>query len=111
MASWYSLPVVQDFRDRYVDSELASIRRELQAFKELVGSNRASDKEAIALALTAAEKAVNKAEEANEKRLEGLNEIRGIVTDRIASIEGRFQVIITLSAIVGIGVAVYGLFR
>ncbi len=97
--------------------------RDLQALRDLLESNRKSDKEAIALALSAAEKAVDKANEANEKRLDGLNELRQLASDqaatyarkdvteqrletlneRVSLIEGRFLAIATIGTIFGIG--------
>jgi hypothetical protein len=44
----------------------------------------AAQKDRVQIALDAAEKAVAKAEVATEKRLEGLNELRGLVSDQQA---------------------------
>ena len=105
--------------------------RDLQALRDLVDSNRKSDKEAIALALTAAEKAVDKANEANEKRLDGLNELRALASDqastfarkdvtdtkldtlseKVSSMEGRLLAIATIGTIFGIGGVVFALVK
>ncbi len=116
--------------------QIEGLRREIAAFKELMLANRASDKEAIAIALAAAKEAVTKAEIANEKRLDLLNEYRtqtretvadyvrqdvygpqheilrqevNSVADRVASIEGRFLGLAGISAIIAGAVAIYGL--
>lgn len=101
--------------------------RDLQSLRDLFESNRKSDKEAIVLALSSAEKAVDRANEANEKRLDGLNELRALANDqsatfarkevidtridslaeRISSIEGRFLAIATIGTIVGIAGAIF----
>lgn len=103
--------------------------RDLQALRDLFESNRKSDKEAIALALSAAEKAVDKANEANEKRLDGLNELRALTNDqaatyarkdvtdakletlseKVASIEGRFLAIGVIGTVFGIGGVIFAL--
>lgn len=103
--------------------------RDLQALRDLFEANRKSDKEAIALALQAAEKAVDKANEANEKRLDGLNELRALANDqsstyarkdvtdakletlgeKVASIEGRFLAIGLIGTVFGIGGVVFAL--
>ncbi len=117
-------------------SQIEGIRREMAAFKELMLAMRASDKEALAIALVAADRAVTKAEIANEKRLDLLNEYRtqtretvadyvrqdvygpqhellrgevNAVADRVASIEGRFLGLAGVSAIIAGVVAIYGL--
>ena len=113
-------------------------RRDLEALEKLFTHDRTSDKEAIALALNAAEKAVTKADIANEKRLDGLNELRQLtndqaanfvnrevaeqrwaqheefirtLTDRIAAIEGRMTAIAAAAALLGIASGMYALFR
>lgn len=105
--------------------------RDLQALRDLFDSNRKSDKEAIGLALNAAEKAVDKANEANEKRLDGLNELRALANDqsatyarkdvtetriellaeRVSSIEGRFLAIATIGTIFGIGGVIFAILK
>lgn len=52
---------------------------------------RAADALAIAAALTAAERAVAKAEIAAEKRFEGLNELRKVVNDVVATLITRSE--------------------
>lgn len=115
----------------YVDVQLAAIR-------ELVNQARVSDKEAIAIALTASQKAVDKAEDAQDARLALLNEFRGQMADqarsylrtdeaslrfgnievgisslnnRLATIEGRFLAVATVGVFVSIGAAVYAVLR
>lgn len=112
--------------------------RDLQALRDLFESNRKSDKEAIALALTSAEKAVDKANEANEKRLDGLNELRSmaqdqansylrrdvydtqhralgdkvdILAERVSGIEGRFLAIGIVGTLFGIGGVILALLK
>lgn len=115
----------------YVDVQLAAIR-------ELVNQARVSDKEAIAIALSASEKALDKAESAQDARLALLNEFRGQAADqaraymradeasvrfanietvqsslnnRLATIEGRFLAVATVGVFVSIGAAVYAVLR
>lgn len=52
---------------------------------------READKTAIAAALSAAERAVAKAEQAAEKRFEGLNELRKVVTDVLSTLISRAE--------------------
>ncbi len=123
-------------RREFEHYQIESLRREIAAFKELMLANRASDKEAIAIALAAAKEAVTKAEIANEKRLDLLNEYRtqtretvqdyvrqdvygpqheilrsevNSVADRVASMEGRFLGLAAVGAIIAGAVAIYGL--
>lgn len=112
--------------------------RDLLALRELFLSNRQADKEAITLALSAAEKAVDRANEANEKRLDSLNELRSMATDqattyvrrdlvdarfqavgdqflamaqRISSLEGRFMAIGILGTLFGIAGVIFALLK
>lgn len=57
----------------------------LISLKELFVLARDADKEAVALALSAAKEAVTKAEAADEKRFELLNEFRGQQADTVAN--------------------------
>lgn len=56
----------------------------LATLKEHLVALRADDQRAIQMALDAAERAVAKAEIATERRLEGLNELRGLLSDQQA---------------------------
>lgn len=69
--------------------DLISIRASIVAQKEHEADLREADQRAIGAALAAAEKAVAKAEEAMTKRLEGLNELRGMVSDQSANYPSR----------------------
>ena len=127
-----------EIRERYIEAEFLAVRREIQsvkdlqaALKELVASNRISDKEAIALALASAEKAVMRADVANEKRLDGLNELRQLAGDqastyiradvimpkveflseRVGTLEGRLQGIVAVGALVSMVAAAFALLR
>jgi len=65
-------------------------RERVEALSLRLTENSAAAKEANRIALDAAEKAVLKAESAADKRFEGLNELRGMVSDqqaRFATIE------------------------
>ncbi len=60
-------------------------RREFEAFQNLFREARLSDKEAIKIALDGSKEALTKAEIANEKRLDLLNEFRQQSADRDAT--------------------------
>ncbi len=60
-------------------------RREFEAFQILFREARLSDKEAIKIALDGSKEALTKAEIANEKRLDLLNEFRQQSNDRDAT--------------------------
>ena len=104
--------------------------------KELFFITRASDHANVQLALQSADKAVSKAEDAAERRFEGLNELRAMANDqaqkyistevanekfktidnvltdhgnRISSMEGRFLAVGTVSALAAIAAVVIGL--
>ena len=106
-----------------------------KALKELFFVTRESDRANVQLALQSADKAVNKAEEAAEKRFEGLNELRNMANDqaqkyisvevanekfktidnvladhgnRISSMEGRFLAVGTVSALAATAAVVIG---
>ncbi len=108
------------------------------AIRELFSQARESDKEAIRIALESAEKAVAKADFANEKRLDLLNEFREQSRDRdnqffridvaetrfhtiivalddlkerVSSIEGRFLGLVVTASILSIVTAAFALIR
>jgi len=113
-------------------------QRDLENLKELFRLTRASDKEAIALALSAAEKAVTKAEaealawrqNANEWRgamtdreraflprtehaqaVGAMNEKLGPVVERVAAIEGRFMAMASIGTAFGIAGVIYAVVK
>ena len=63
----------------------------IETLREHLLALREDDKTAIAAALAAADRAVIKAEGAAEKRFEGLNELRGVVTDVMATLVPRVE--------------------
>ncbi len=69
-------------RREFEHLQVEGLRREVASLKELYLTTRASDKESIAIALVAADKAVNKAEDSAEKWRENANEWRGAMNDR-----------------------------
>ncbi len=112
--------------------------RDLQALRDLVDAYRRSDKEAFAIVQAAAEKAVDKANEANERRLNILNEYREMAQDRdanfvtrdfwdsehrslnekvegisgrMATMEGRITAIGVVGTLFGIGGVLYALLK
>lgn len=103
------------------------LRSEVKALRDLFELARQADKEAISLALDAADRAVNKADLANEKRLDILNHVRDerrdegtnyarkevmdLLSTRVASIEGRFLGLTVAGTVIGIAGAVYTLVK
>lgn len=113
-------------------------RKEFEAFKELFREARTSDKEALKIALDASKEAIIKAEAANEKRLDLLNEFRqqsqdrdatflrsetyGVnhaaltkvvdsLTERVSNLEGRLLGVTMLAAIAGIAGFIYAILK
>lgn len=77
-------------------------------FSELIRSNDLrynqrfiDSKDAVQAALAAADKATGKAEEAQEKRNEGMNEFRGQLKDQSAGFVTRTELYLALAAICG----------
>jgi uncharacterized membrane protein len=65
-----------------LESDLRALRQVLDERDARYSQRAASQDDAVNVAMTAAEKAVAKAETATEKRLEGLNELRDMATDQ-----------------------------
>ncbi len=105
---------------------------------QVIELGRTADKEAVALALSASEKAVGKAEEearqwrssANEWRgamsdreasfvpraeydnaVKSANEKTGLLTERVSSIEGRFMAIAAIGTAFGIASVIYAVVK
>ncbi len=74
----------------------------VSTLKEHFDQLRASDQEAIAAALAAAEKAVTKAEEASSKRFESVNEFRQTLSDQTATFLTRKEAMAALTAVVAV---------
>ena len=74
------VPILDHVRALLAEMDLRYQQRYDAQIKALDAALLAAEK-AVQTALTAAEKAVTKAETAAEKRFEGLNELRGIVSD------------------------------
>ena len=68
-------------------------------------------KDAVQSALAAADKATGKAEEAQEKRNEGMNEFRGQLKDQSAGFVTRTELYLALAAICGAFAAASQYFR
>jgi hypothetical protein len=82
----------------YFEHQLAGLRDQLKAFKELMeerdrryGERFQSTDEKTGLALTSSEKAVTKAEVATEKRFDSVNEFRGSLKDQAATLIPRVE--------------------
>ena len=71
------------YEARFIANEKA-VDTALDAQKELTAANLASANAATSAAFAASEKAITKAEQANEKRLEGLNEFRSQMAEQQA---------------------------
>ena len=76
------------------------------SFKELMderdkryAQRAASQDQAVALSLAASEKAITKAEQATERRLESLNELRGVVVDQSKDFSRAAEVKLAFDAI------------
>lgn len=95
----------REVHDRRMQGELSSVTSELKQLQERVSAlDRlmeakfvtfdvmvTSQAEKVALALTAADKAVNKAEIATEKRFENMNEFRGQLADQASTLVSRTE--------------------
>ena len=71
----------------------------LCSFRELVDARVGAIKEATAMALAAAKEAVLKAESANDKRFEGVNEFRNTLKDQQATLVTRTEIDVRFKSI------------
>jgi hypothetical protein len=79
--------------------EVARLDERLTALSRSVGDRFEANEKQTALAMSAAEKAVTKAEAASEKRFEGVNEFRGALTDYQKNLITRSEVETQIKAI------------
>lgn len=71
----------------------------VDTLRDHILSLRAGDRTAIEAALSAADRAVSKAEQAAEKRFEGLNELRKVVSDVVGTLITRAECETRISAL------------
>jgi hypothetical protein len=85
----------KDAMMKYIDERFASLKEQLHEsdahLKEYLSDRISSQKDAIGVAMVAADKATAKAEAAMDKRLEGMNEFRNQLKDQTATFIGRLE--------------------
>jgi len=93
---------LDQFRDEfhdYIQSLHTEIDRRFLEAAQAVATAANAQQRAIDAALISAEKAVDKANTANEKRFEGVNEFRGQLTDQAATFIARPEYASTIDAL------------